>query len=150
MAKKKTEESLLDLPASFGSVSFGKKTARVGLTVEREHINLSTADKTLCYRRLTVTIFANGEGDQPGQQRLAGMDDNLELVGVADVKSFGVHSTTISFGLTFNSKEIKRTTAKTGIQFNDFAAREGRLMIAQVDEIPEDEKKADDEEGDDE
>ena len=138
MAKKK-EASLLDLPCSFGNVSFGKKTARVSVTVDREELKLAVADKNLCDRRLMLTIHADGNGDQEGQGRLQGMEDDLDITGSADVKGFGVHSTTISFGLTFNSVEMKKTAAATGIQFNDFAGRNGRVMVAQVDEIPADE-----------
>lgn len=145
MAKPK-EESLLDLPVQFGGTSSGKKTVRVGITVDREHLKLPKADSTLCDRRLTVTIFANAQGDQPGQKRLPGMEDDLELTGVADVKAFSVHSTTITFGLTFNRAEVRKATAKKGVQFSDFSAREGRLMIADVSDIPEPEKSEPEEE----
>ena len=142
MAKKKNDD-LLDLPVSFGSVSSGKKTCRVGITVQRDFLKLPMADKTLCDRRLTVTIVANATGDQPGQGRLDGMDDNLELCGVADVKGFAVHATTIGFGLTFNKQELRAAFTKTGVQFADFAAREGRLMVAEIGDIPEEDKEAD-------
>lgn len=146
MAKK--TENLLDLPVSFGSVSFGKKTARVGVNVEREHLKIAVADKNLCDRRLSLTIVANGSGDQPGQKRLEGMEEELELTGVADVKGFGVHSTTIGFGLTFNANEMNRIALSTGIHLNHFAAREGRLMIVSVEEIPEDEETEEDDAAD--
>lgn len=140
-AKKKLKaEEMMHLPVSFGSVSSGKKTCRVGINVDREHIKLPLADQTFCDRRLTVTIVANANGDQPGQGRLDGMDDSLELIGVADVKGFGVHATTIGFGLTFNKQELRKAFTKTGVQFADFAAREGSLMIAEVGEIPEEDK----------
>lgn len=149
MAKKKEAALELDLPVSFGGISFGKKTARVGLSVDREHLKIGVADKTFCDRRLTVTIFANGNGDSPGQGRLDGMEDSLELVGIADVKGFGVHADNIGFGLTFNVQEIRRTCSASGVQFQDFAGREGRLMIAEIGDIPEAEKASEDaEEGD--
>lgn len=135
------EANLLDLPVSFGSVSFGKKTASVGVSVDREHLKIPVADRTFCDRRLTVTIFANGKNDQQDQKLLAGMEDDIELIGVADVKGFGVHSTNIGFGLTFNINELNKTLAKNGVRFSDFAAREGRLMIAEVGEIPEADKE---------
>lgn len=149
---KPKEQELIELPVSFGSVSSGKKTCRVGINVEREHLKLGLADQTLCDRRLTVTIVAQANGDQRGQKRLEGMEDDLELCGVADVKGFGVHATTIGFGLTFNKQELRRAFTKTGVQFADFAAREGRLMIAEVGDIPEAEKggsDAEEEAGDD-
>lgn len=152
-AKKKARpprqpQSLLDLVAQFGSVSFGKKTARIGVTVERDDLSLAKADDNLCDRRLSLTIHANGNGDQPGQGRLEGMEDDLDITSVADVKGFNVHSTTISFGLTFNVNELKKLAASSGVQFNDFAARAGRVMIAEVDEIPEDEETEEVESGD--
>lgn len=134
------EKKLIDMPVSFGGVSFGKKTARVGLTVEREHCKIKLADETFCDRRLTVTIFANGKDDQKGQGRLEGMEDDIELIGIADVKGFSVHSQAIGLGLTFNINELNKTLVKTGVRFSDFAAREGRLMIADVAEIPDEEK----------
>ena len=145
MAKKKEEtlEVMLDLPVSFGTVSSGKKTSRVGVTVDRSNLKINVADKHFCDRRLTLTIFANAAGDQQGQGRFDTMDESIELVGVADVKGYGVHSKTITFGLTFNGVELRKTCAKAGITFADFAGREGRLMIASMEDIPDD---ADDEE----
>ena len=136
-------KTMMDLPVSFGSVSFGRKTVRIGITVDRNELKLPVADKTFCDRRLTTEIFAAAAGDQVGQGRLEGMDESLELTGVADVKSFGVHATTFTFGLTFNTKELRRSK----VSLSDFAAREGRLMIQSIDEIPEAEKG---EEGSDE
>jgi hypothetical protein len=150
MAKKAKEEMLLDLPVSFQGTSCGKKTARVGISIARGEIKITEADKTFCDRRLTVTIFADGKDDQRGQGRLAGMEDNLELVGVADVKSFSVHSETFTLGLTFNRIEMEKVKAATGVSFADFASREGRLMIASVAEIPEAEKNGEEDEGGDE
>lgn len=140
MAKAKEPDLILDLPVSFGTCSTGKKTCRVGVTADRSKLKIGVADKTFCDRRLTLTIFANGPGDQQGQARLDGMDESIEMVGVADVKGFGVHSQTITFGLTFNSVEIKKTCIAAKMMFADFAGREGRLMIAGVGPIPEEEK----------
>lgn len=147
MARRSSSDKL-ELACSFGGVSFGKKTARVGVTVERNLLSLTKANDHFCDRRLTVAIQAKPMGDQPGQGRLAGMDDDIELEGVADVKGFGVHSTTINFGLTFNAKELKTVAANTGVQFNDFAAREGTLTITSVSAIPEEEKNGEAEEED--
>ncbi len=141
MAKKKS--FVLDLPVAFGSVSFGKKTARVGINVSRDELKLGVADKTFCDRRLTVSISAAANGDQAGQGRLEGMDESLTLESVADVKGFGVHAATIGFGLTFNIVELKRIAEATGTHFNDFAGREGRLQIEDIGEIPEAEKTPD-------
>lgn len=144
MAKKRPQDNgHLELPVSYGGVSFGKKTARVGCTIDRGLLSLNKANEHFCDTRLSITIKANPQGDQPGQGRLAGMDDTLELKGSADVKGFGVHTGTISFGLTFNTAELRTS----GIRFQDFAAREGSIVITEVGTIPEGES---DEEGGDE
>lgn len=136
MAKK----MILNFPVTYGGVSFGKKTARIGLTVSRDDLKIGVADKNLCDRRLELIIKASGNGDQEGQGRLEGMEDDLVLAGVADVKGFGVHAEHISFGLTFNVKALKTASAAGESRLDDFASREGRLQIVGVETIPEEEK----------
>lgn len=133
MAKKK-EESLLDLLVAFKGVSFGAKTARIGLSVDRNQLKLAAADKHLCDCRLTGTIIARPPGDNADQPRLPGMEEDIELTGVFDVKGFNVHADTIGFGLTIPLSGLDRD------KFSNCAARNGRLMIVGVTEIPEAEK----------
>jgi hypothetical protein len=132
-------ESILDLPVSFGGVSFGDKTARVGVTVERQHLKIGQADKSLCDKRLTGTIRSK-PSDDDGQGRFDGMDDELKVNGTFDVKGFRVASNEISFGLTFAIKDLDRAT------LSEFPKRSGRLLIRDVEEIPEEEKGDDDQE----
>ena len=144
MAKK---AAVLKIPCAFGGVSSGKKSTRIGISVPRAELNLSTADKTFCDTRLRLTIKASGNGDQEGQGRLAGMEDDLSVSGTADVKGFAVHTETITFGLTFNRKELRGACEAEKIEAADFAAREGSLIVEDVGEIPEAEA-AEEESGD--
>jgi hypothetical protein len=144
VAKKKTDEDLIELPCSFGSTNNGKKTACVRVSVSRDHLKLPIADKTLCDRRLTVTLIASD--DQPGQARLPGMEADLKLEGVADSKAVGVHADHYTFGLTFGKKELRAYERNHDINFGDFAGRDGKLLIAGVEEIPAAEKNGDAEE----
>ncbi len=140
---KSNKEKKLNLPCSFGTVSAGKKTSRVGITVQRGDMPLGAADKTLCERRLTLCIKASGNGDQVGQARLPGMEDDLVLEGSADVKGFSVHADTLSFGLTFNRQSLRESVANGGDRLDDFASREGSIHIIGTEALPEDDDTED-------
>ncbi len=133
---------VLDLPVSFKGVSFGDKTARVGVALDRTSVKLklSDFDKNLCDKRLTGTIKSK-PSETDGQGRLEGFDGLLEVNGTFDVKGFKVSSNSIDFGLTFSLKDLDRAT------FSEFAKVGGRLIVTGVEDIPED---AVDEEEDDE
>ena len=105
-------------------------------------MTISAADKNLCDMRLTGSLIAKPPGDQEGQGRLAGMDADLQLQGIFDVKGFSVHTDSLSFGLTFNINGIDRGT------LSEFAKRDGRLLIHGVEDIPESAEDDDDGESD--
>lgn len=141
MASKK-KAAMIELPISYGSVNFGKKTAGVTVSATRDNLKIGVADKNFCDRRLTVRIVATPIGDQPGQGRFDGMDESIELSAVVDVKSFKVSAEKIGFGLTFNKKDA----ANGQTHLNEFAGREGMLYVDDVNDIPEEEKKEPEEE----
>lgn len=136
MAKK---ETVLDLPVAFKSVSFGDKTARLGVSVARECLKVNQADKGLCDKRLTGTIEST-DSENDGQGRLDGMDTTLRLTGIFDVKGFRVDSNQIGFGLTFSLKDLDRAV------LSEFAKRSGRLIVEGAEAIPDDAEDDPDEE----
>ena len=139
MARKKVEY-LLDLAVAFGNLSVGDKTARIGITVDRQNLKVLEADKHLCERRLTCKLVARPKGENPDQGRMPGFEkDNDEAIdGVADVKGFSVSADHISFGLTFAIASIDI------MALTHFAKRSGQFMVEGAEDIPEDEKKDDD------
>src|SRR5438270_13704897 len=104
MAKKKP--ALLDLAVSFGNVSIGDKTCRIGAQIPRAELSLTQADKNLCDRRLTGTILAKPEGWSADQGALPGMAADVELAGTFDVKGINVSGEHIGIGLTFSRKGL--------------------------------------------
>lgn len=136
MAKRKEKE--LDLPCSFGGVSIGDKTARIGVSIDRSSMELEQADSTLCARRLTATLVSKPAGENPDQLTLDGVDADptLEKVSV-DVKGFGVSTDHLTFGITFNRKDLDLETLA------NFAKRSGRVTIHNVAAIPESEANGD-------
>lgn len=50
------------MTCAFGGVSFGKKTARVGVSVQRKLLSLTKADDHFCDRRLSVAIPCPEQG----------------------------------------------------------------------------------------
>lgn len=133
MDKKKQVEvdAVLDLAVSYGNVNIGDKTARIGITVARSVLKVTVADKQLCEKRLAGCMVAKrGNPDQP---TFNGMEDDLELTVMFDVKGFNVSADHISFGLTFALKSVDVQTLA------QFAKREGQLIITSIEAIPEDE-----------
>lgn len=142
MAKKKAEETatpILELAVSFGNVNVGDKTARVGVTIPRSSLSVSSADKNLCGKRLTVHLLARAGGGQADQESIPGLEGaDLELSGVADVKGFGVGPKTISAGLTFSIESIDVPTLAR------MAKRDGVVTVVGIQDIPEGEEGEDD------
>lgn len=128
---KKAASSVIDVPVSFGGVSIGDKTARLGVSVDRNDLTLAQADKNLCGRRLTGTVVAKPPGDNADQGALPGLEDDTTLQGVFDVKRFGVDESAISFGLTFAVKGLDVASLA------HFAKRNGRFQVFEVEAIPD-------------
>lgn len=127
----------VNVPVAFGGVSFGDKTARIGVDVSREGFELRDADEYFCDRRLTGEIVLGGAGDDAGQLSLI-PDGAHRIPGVFDVKGFRASAKKISIGLTFGVGEIDRG------ELARFAKAEGRLLIFQSQDIPDGEGNEDD------
>jgi hypothetical protein len=127
--------AVLDLPVTYGNVSIGDKTARVGIVIDRSQITVTRADKSMVGKRLIGRILANPpEERNPDQGRLDGMDAEIvTLAGAFDVKALGVTAKTISCGLTFALASIEVD------QLAHFAKRIGRLVVDAVEALDEDE-----------
>src|SRR5579863_4617574 len=104
MAKK--EEAVLELPVTFGGLSVGDKTCRIGMSVSRANYSVTKADRQLCERRLTVELIARSNGATAGQESLPGMDNDRTVSGVCDVKGFSASGKAISFGATFVLNDV--------------------------------------------
>lgn len=133
MAKKKAPDSVLDLIVSFGNVSAGDKTARIGVSMDRGVMKkLTDVDATFCERRLNAVLIVKANGDHPDQRSLDGMEpDETEIESVFDVKRVSFTKDDLSFGLTAALGEID-----VG-KFAKFAKRTGRLIVNGVSDIPE-------------
>ncbi len=130
MARKRTAK-VLDLAVAFGNLSVGDKTCRIGVSVDRSELSVSQADKNLCERRLSGYLVCKPPGDHPDQETFDGMDGDSEIKGVFDVKSFTVSKDALSLGLTFAVASVNVSALA------HFAKRAGRVLIDEVDEIPE-------------
>lgn len=131
MAKKKpaaVANAVLDVPVTFGNFSSGDKVCRIGLTVPRDNLPLSKADKVLCDQRLTGQFFPKMAGENMDQGTLGGMDEQPVSV-VFDVKGFRVNTDDIAFGASMMKKSVDRDAVM------ELAQRSGRLVVTQAEEI---------------
>jgi hypothetical protein len=131
MAKKKTEELVLELDVKYGNVNIGIDTCRLGITIERAKLTISQADKSLCGKRLVGTILARAGEAQSGQDSIPGIDADVSIEAAFDVKSFGVTRQSISAGLTFALASVNVET------LSHFAGRQGTFSVTGIGEIPE-------------
>ena len=141
MAKAK-EEPQLELPVTFGGLSVGDKTCRIGMSVSRANFTVAKADKHLCERRLTVELIARSKGASAGQESLPGCDNDRSVSGVCDVKGFSASGKAISFGATFVLSGVDVE------ELSHYPKRDGRLVVTGISAIPDGEE--DDEEDDEE
>ena len=133
MAKKTKNPDRKQLRVQFGGVSIGEATARIGIRIERELLNLDAADELFSGRRLSGAVMVVPDGESPDQQRLFDGDDKHEIESTFDVKGFRVAPKEIGCGLTFALAEID--VAELG----HFAKRSGVLQIDEVAALPEEE-----------
>lgn len=145
MAKRETKTKTDDrrqLRVQFGGVSIGEATARVGIRLERELLNLDAADELFAGRRLTGAVMVVPDGESPDQQRLFDGDDKHEIESTFDVKGFRVAPKEIGCGLTFALAEIDVA------QLGHFAKRSGVLLIDNVEALPDEDEDAEADEED--
>lgn len=118
---------------SFGGVSIGEKTARIGIRVDRGVMELNQADEYFCDRRLSGKVVLGRFDESTGQRKLVD-DVDHEVASTFDVKGFRCSTDFITTGLTFSLNDIDIT------ELARFSKGEGRLVINDVAEIPEEEK----------
>lgn len=125
----------IDVPVEFGGVSIGDGTARLGVRIMRDVLDLDMADDLFCGHRLTGTVAVGNGRDAAGQGLL--WDDLIyHLGGTFDVKRLGVSPKHFAIGLTFSLEDIQAEN------LTHFAKRTGRLAIQDSGPIPEGEVTA--------
>ena len=124
--KRAAEENLV---VAFQGVSFGDKTARVGVKIDREIMAVGDADELFCDRRLEGQIVLGHTEDAATQKEL--FEAAHKVNGVFDVKGYRVTAKDITIGLTFSVGEIDRG------ELASFAKSGGRLLIFSHEEIPD-------------
>lgn len=142
MAKNTKPTVLVDVPVSFGGVSIGVETAKIGIKIDRESMSLDDADEYLCGRRLSGRAYTVPKGEDPTQKHMF-KGERHELVNLFDVKKISVSPNMLSCGLTFALQDVDVT------ELAQFASRGGRLEIYEVSTITKGEPGDDDEDGDD-
>lgn len=137
MSKKRsnTNGDILDLVVNFGQMGAGDKTARLGIVVSRDKLSVPKAEKQFCEKRLTCVLVMASDGAHPDQGSLGGINDEMELKAVFDVKSIRFTADEISFGLTgaLGSLDVGKLAK--------FAKKQGRLIVNEVSDIPEMDRK---------
>ena len=126
-----SEETVLNIPCAFGTVGFGKDTARIGIKVERSDLPLECADELLCGMRLTGKLTA--DKSDPDQMQLPGMEGSHDSVaGTFDVKSISLKPDEIGFGATFSVASVDQHALIA------LRSRTGRIVISSAEELPDD------------
>lgn len=131
MSKNKppANSSVLDVPVEFGGLSIGDVTARIGVRIDREHMNIVAADECFTGKRLSVVVSL---GSSDPEQRELFKGRTFEVTGSVDVKRLGVTSDQFSAGLTFNLESIDVATIAK------FSKGKGRLKVFEVAALPDD------------
>jgi hypothetical protein len=138
----KTTTPCLDIPVSFGGVSIGDQTARIGVKISRECLNIDAADEALCGKRLVGKVVLGHNGDSAGQGKLFDGADH-EISGAFDVKRFSVGPKEITAGLTFSLGSIDLS------ELGHFAKQSGRMLVESILAIPDDAANEDADGGED-
>jgi hypothetical protein len=145
MAKQKVQSDTVTIPVSFGNVSCGDKTCRIGVTVDRSVLSVSKAEKMFCERRIIGSLVNQEQEHNPDQGRLPGMENEPhQLDAIFDVKGISISGDTISFNLTFLLGSLGSDKLLSLVKF---AKRAGKLVVDHADDIPEPEKKKENDNG---
>lgn len=139
MARKKAavadNGALLEIPVSYGKVSFGDKTASVSVSVSRGNIkDANKADQSLCGRRLTGKLMHKPHGWKGDQQALPGTSDDTEITLIFDVASLSLTSRSIGFTLSVSRDRLNEAI------FTSFAKCEGRISITAIADMNDEEE----------
>lgn len=130
MSKKNGKRPDLDIPVEFGGVGIGQTTARLGLRISRNDLNIVAADETFCGHRLKGKVTLGQRDDAKGQGKM--FDSDIEVEDTFDVKRIGVTPGDITTGLTFNLSDVDIS------ELAKFSKGTGKLCVYEVGEIPED------------
>jgi hypothetical protein len=117
----------LKLAVDFGGVSIGDGTASLGVTFDREKLDIDRAVECFCGRRITGTVLVGG-GD-PDQDTFW-KDAEYRVGSTFDVKRIAVAPKKYSIRLTFALGEIEID------DLAHFAKKRGMLAIDLFSEIP--------------
>ena len=97
MAKK----SLFEVAVTFGDVSFGEGTGRVGLKIDRSSLNFTNAEKYFVGKRVRLELVARSGNADAEQPSFAEADNDVKIAGTFDLKSIGLGPKKWSSGATF-------------------------------------------------
>lgn len=122
------------LPVTFGGSSTGKTVGRISVTVSRDNLELELADELFTDTRLSCQLEVTPKKQGKGQKSLIA-DQYPVLEGVFDVKGFRTNAEKFSFSLTFNRKALDNNA------LGEFAAQAGKLLVFDIDKIPEEDAK---------
>lgn len=140
MAKSKEPDAVLELPVTFGGLSVGDKTCRIGMRVSRANYTPSKADKQLVEKRLSVRLRAVPNGSTGDQASLPGLDNDRVVEAVGDCNGYSATGKALSFGLTFALSSVDVES------LSHFPKRDGQLIVSGIEEIPDGEQAGEDEE----
>lgn len=143
MGRNKKPEIQLDRPVTFGGVSIGVETARIGVKFDRDALSIDTADEFLCGRRLTGRIYTVPKGEDPTQKHMF-KGERHEVTNVFDIKKISVSPKMIGANLTFALEGVDMA------ELSQFASRQGRIEIYELANLADVGEDADDEDGDEE
>lgn len=130
MAKKKEAYGKLEVPCKFGKVGLGDEVASITCTFPRESLTLSTADKSLCNKRLVGRLLVVA-GESNGQAHIEDTDIKHEVAGSFDVHGVSFTRKTISAGISFNIADID------GDDLKKLAYRTGRIVVDTILALPD-------------
>lgn len=116
-------KALLDVPVSYGNVSIGDTFARLAVKIDKQQLNVETAEEFFCGRRLTGLLFV---GDDAEGQQVMFHGARPEIDGVFDAKAFRSTPKSIGAGLTFGVNDLD-----LGV-LSKFAKHSGRFTVYDV------------------
>jgi hypothetical protein len=133
MSKNRRNEQLavLDVPVQFGGVSIGESTARLGVKINRDVLNIVAADEVFCGHRLSGRVLLGQHDDAAGQMKLI-EDVDVAVNATFDCKRLGVSAMEYGIGLTFSLSDIDIS------ELARFSKGSGRLTVDTVAELPDD------------
>lgn len=116
------------LKVDFGGVSIGENTARLGVKVDREDLQLAKADEVLCHRRLIGRVVLGHQAEAKQQTKF--VDSDYVIEAAFDVKGYSVAAGAFGFGLSFSRADIDIS------DLGKFAKQGGLLEIDNTEDIP--------------